>query len=68
MRRLHIGRRGIARRLALGLPLGQKAGQPGQPIDLTCLARHHVRQVLDRADQMRDPFLQRFDPVHGRLP
>lgn len=72
MRRPLVGGGGIACHLTLGLALGQKLRQAGQPVNLGCLTGYDVRQILDRAGQVAESFFQRLDPVHvapfGRLP
>lgn len=56
MRRFLIGGGGIAEGFTLGLAFGQKLRQAQQAIQIFALPRHHVGQVVDRADQMRHPF------------
>ena len=68
MRRADVGGRGISGpRFPLRLPLGQQSHQPGQPVDLAGLTGDDVRQILDRAGQVGDPFLKALYPVHQRL-
>ena len=71
MRRSLVGHRRVARIRAFRLALGEHGDQPCQPVDLTGLPRHHIRQILDRADQMRHAFLKLFGLVQRttrRLP
>lgn len=58
MRWADVGGGGVSCGLPLGLPLGQEAHQPGQPVDLAPLGRDHVRQVLHPPHQVGHPFLQ----------
>lgn len=59
-----------AARLALGLTRREHPHKPCQPRHFGGLRRHDIRQIIDRAQQIRHPLLQNLHPVHAapRLP
>lgn len=53
--------------LSLGLTRCKKANKARQAIQFPALRHDDIREIINRAGQMRDAFLQKFSSVHDNL-